>query len=79
MKQYFTMILRAGPVCFTEAYTNKDLGVVKNGQHTELKKFWIGNIENYWDQVVEIRLRADEMPQVFIETDESRKFIRNDN
>lgn len=56
-----------------EAYTNKYLGTVARSCITEghvstQKKFWEGCLLNWYDRVVEIRIRPDEMPEVFFST-----------
>lgn len=59
-----------------EAYTDECLGTVSrcfvgNGHVSTKKKFWEGNLPNWYDRVVEIRIRRDELPEVFFLTENS--------
>lgn len=77
MREIYEGICR-GPFIAKEAYTNNCLGTVNrcrigNGHVSTQKKFWEGNLLNWHDRVIEIRIRQDELPEVFFLTEESRK------
>ena len=63
----------------TEAYTNNHLGVIhklwKGGHGSSREVFWIGCLENWYDRIVEIRFRRDEMPEVYFLTENSKKVL----
>lgn len=61
-----------------EAYTNAYLGTVSrccvgNGHISTNGKFWEGNLPNWYDRVIEIRIRKGELPEVFFLTEKSKK------
>jgi len=80
MRNEFERVLK-NPVCFKEAYTNMLLGTVKpvvGGHSCSRERFWTGNLENLYDRVVEIRIRPNEIPEVYFETENSIKLLRDE-
>lgn len=72
MREIYEEICRNGFIA-KEAYTDKYLGTVRRSSISEghvstQKKFWKGCLLNWYDRVVEIRIRPDEMPEVFFLT-----------
>ena len=77
MREIYEGICR-GRFVAKEAYTDKYLGTVARSCITEghvstQKKFWEGCLLNWYDRVVEIRIRPSELPEVFFLTENSKK------
>lgn len=72
MREIYERVCRNGFIA-KEAHTDKYLGTVRRSYITEghvstQKKFWNGCLLNWYDRVVEIRIRPNEMPEVFFLT-----------
>lgn len=77
MREIYDEICRDGFIA-KEAYTDNYLGTIRKsaiseGHVSTQKKFWEGCLLNWYDRVVEIRIRPDEMPEVFFLTENSKK------
>ena len=80
MQEFYEKILQ-DRFTATEAYTGNFLGIVsptaKNRHSCSRQAFWDGSLfELAWfNRVVEIRLRQGEMPEVYFETEKSKRVL----
>lgn len=80
MREFYEKILQ-DKFTATEAYTGDFLGIVspatKDKHSCSHKFFWNGSLSelNWFNRVVEIRLRQGEMPEVYFETEKSKRAL----